>query len=104
MDALGLYHAWATEFPYPTYGGVTIVGTKFMDLEHEGKLKEEDITDMGQVILGNQSGRKSDDEIIVYSVGGMPVEDVAWATVCLKKAKELGIGTPLHLWDKPVMY
>ncbi|MGN0275369.1 MAG: tyramine oxidase subunit B [Chordicoccus sp.] len=104
VDALGLYHAWATEFPYPTYGGVTIVGTKFMDLEHEGKLKEEDITDMGQVILGNQSGRKSDDEIIVYSVGGMPVEDVAWATVCLKKAKELGIGTPLHLWDKPIMY
>ena len=59
---------------------------------------------MGKVILGKQPARENDDDIIVYSVGGMPVEDVAWGTVCLRKAEELGIGTPLHLWDKPFMY
>lgn len=104
VDAMGLYKAWATEFPYPTYGGVTIVGTKFMDLEHEGKITDDDILDMGKVILGKQPARENDDDIIVYSVGGMPVEDVAWGTVCLRKAEELGLGTPLHLWDKPFMY
>ena len=31
-------------------------------------------------------GRDSDDQIIVYSVGGMPVEDVAWGKVCYENA------------------
>ncbi|MDD5956458.1 MAG: tyramine oxidase subunit B [Lachnospiraceae bacterium] len=103
VDALGLYKAWASEFPYPTYGNVTMVGTKFMDMEHEGMITDDDIKDVGKIINGKQKGREKDDEIIIYSVGGMPVEDVAWATVCYEKAVKEGIGTKLHLWDKPLM-
>ncbi|WP_272879008.1 hypothetical protein [Rothia nasimurium] len=39
----------------------------------------------------------------VYSVGGMPIEDVAWATVVYRKAVQKGIGTVLNLWDVPAM-
>jgi ornithine cyclodeaminase len=33
----------------------------------------------------------------------MPVEDVAWGCSVYRKAKELGIGVKLNLWDKPEM-
>ena len=45
--------------------------------------------------------RQNDDEIILMSVGGMPVEDVAWATVVYENALKLGIGVKLNLWDQP---
>ncbi len=47
--------------------------------------------------------RESEDQVIVYAVGDMPTEDVAWGYTCYKKALEMGIGTLLHLWDKPDM-
>jgi ornithine cyclodeaminase len=37
------------------------------------------------------------------SVGGMPVEDVAWGTVVYRNAVERGIGVSLNLWDEPVL-
>ena len=44
-----------------------------------------------------------DNEIIVYSIGGMPVEDVAWGTMVYRNALKKGIGTKLKLWDTPQM-
>ena len=44
------------------------------------------------------------DQIFVYSVGGMPVEDVAWGKVCYENAKKLGLGTKLRLWNEPDMH
>ena len=58
---------------------------------------------MGDILLGNASGRDSDDQIIVYSVGGMPVEDVAWGKVCYENAVKMDLGTKLNLWNKPDM-
>ena len=80
-----------------------IIGCKFTDLIHEGKSKPEDLIEMADIIEGKAPGRTSDDDIIVYSVGGMPVEDVAWGCSVYRKAKELGIGVKLNLWDKPEM-
>lgn len=36
------------------------------------------IDDLGYIIAVRASARKSDDEIILFTVGGMPVEDIAW--------------------------
>ena len=41
---------------------------------------------------------------IIYSVGGMPVEDVAWGKKCYEKALKMGIGTKLNLWEKPYLF
>ena len=103
VDNMMLYEAWEEEYPYPTYPKIAIIGSKFTDLIHEGKKKKEDIAEMADIILGKTPGRTSEDEIIIYSVGGMPVEDVAWGCSVYKKAKELGIGVKLNLWDKPEM-
>ena len=70
---------------------------------HDGIISKSDITDMGDILLGNASGRDSDDQIIVYSVGGMPVEDVAWCKVCFDNAVNMVLGTKLYLWNLPDM-
>lgn len=103
VDNTQLYEAWAEEFPYPTFGVNNIIGSKFTDMIHDGLIEKSDMYDLGDIIHGTRPGRKDDDEIIIFSVGGMPVEDVAWAKKCYDKALELGIGTKLRLWDKPDM-
>ena len=103
VDNSKLYEAWEEEYPYPTYPQMQIIGTKFTDLRHEGKIKAEDIVDITEIIEGRHPGRESDDDIIVYSVGGMPVEDIAWGGMVYRNAVKLGIGIKLPLWDKPEM-
>lgn len=103
VDNMQLYEAWAEEFPYPSFGPNNIIGSKFTDLLHDGKIQKEDIYDLGDIIYNKRQGRESEDQIIVYSVGGMPVEDVAWGKICYENAKKLGIGTKLKLWDSPYM-
>ena len=103
VDNSKLYEAWEEEYPYPTYPQVQIIGTKFTDLKHDGKIEAEDIIDITDIIEKRHPGRTSDDEIIVYSVGGMPVEDIAWGGTVYRNAVKLGIGIKLPLWDKPEM-
>ena len=104
VDNIKLYEAWATEYPYPTYDMVYILGSKLMDLAHEGKLDKSRIHDLGAILNGKLPGRESDDQIVLYSVGGMPVEDVAWGKEVYDYAKANGIGTELKLWDEPYLF
>ena len=69
--------------PYPAYETIPIPAVHAMDLIHDGKMKREE------------------DEIVIYPVGGMPTEDVAWGTKIYRNALEKGIGTKLNLWEKP---
>jgi ornithine cyclodeaminase len=39
----------------------------------------------------------------VFSVGGMPIEDIAWGSEVYRKAKEKGLGVELPLWDVPAL-
>lgn len=103
-DNIKLYEAWTEEYSYPTYNTVYIPGCLWLDLVHDGKLSKDKIINLGSILAGKQPGRTSDDEVIIYSVGGMPVEDVAWGKKCYEKALELGIGTRLNLWDKPYLF
>lgn len=103
VDNYKLYEAWAEEFPYPSYEMVQIIGSKFTDYLHEGRIQREDIVDIADIINKKHQGRESDDEIIVYSVGGMPVEDIAWGGTVYRNALKEGIGVELPLWDQPDM-
>ena len=103
VDNYKLYEAWAEEFPYPSYEMVQIIGSKFTDYLHEGRIQREDIVDIADIINKKHPGRESDNEIIVYSVGGMPVEDIAWGGTVYRKAVKEGIGVELPLWDQPDM-
>ncbi len=104
VDNIKLYEAWAEEYPYPTYDIVYILGSKFMDLAHEERLDKAKIHDLGAILNGKIPARESDDQIILYSVGGMPVEDVAWGKEIYDYAIKNGIGVKLNLWDKPSLF
>ena len=104
VDNYKLYEAWAEEYPYPSYDPVQIVGCKFMDLLHDNKITREEIIDLADVITGKVVGRENDKQRIIYSVGGMPVEDIAWGETVYKNALEMGIGIKLPLWDTPELH
>jgi len=67
----------------------------------EGKMTIDQIDDLGDVLIGKIPVHRKENEIVIYSVGGMPVEDVAWGTIVYRNAIEKGIGTKLNLWDVP---
>jgi len=103
VDNTGLYEAWFEELPKPAHKYVPIIGVKFMDMIFEGKMSKDELEDIGKIVAGEAPGRQNDEEIIIMSVGGMPVEDVAWGTVVYRNAIERGIGVKLNLWDVPVL-
>lgn len=100
-DNIELYEAWAEEMEYPAYNSIPIPAVHCMDLIAEGKMTKDKIDDLGDVLIGNVPVHRKKDEIIIYSVGGMPIEDVAWGTIIYRNAIEKGIGTKLNLWDEP---
>lgn len=96
-----MYEGWGTGQPFPTQRNVsTLLGMGFYDAVCEKKIERSDIVDMGEILVGKQIGRDNEDQIIVYAVGGMPIEDVAWAYDVYKNALEKNIGTSLNLWNR----
>ena len=104
VDNSKLYDSWAEEYPYPTFDTWFLVGSKFTDMMHDGKLDRSRVHDLGAILNGKLPGRESDDQIILYSIGGMPIEDVAWGKTVYDNAVEKGIGTKLNLWEKPFLF
>ena len=100
-DNIQLYEAWEEEMEFPAYNSIPIPAVHCMDLIAEGKMSKDQIDDLGDVLIGKIPVHRKEDEIVIYSVGGMPVEDVAWGTIVYRNAIEKGIGTKLNLWDVP---
>lgn len=103
VDNIGMYETWFEEAAKPAHQYIPLIGVRFMDMIAEGKMSYAQLEDIGKVIIGEANGRNDDDEIIIMSVGGMPVEDVAWATVVYRNALQQGLGVKLNLWDEPVL-
>ena len=100
-DNIKLYEAWEEENPHPAYEVIPIPAVHAEDLIAEGKMDASKIDDLGDVLTGKVPVHRNDDEIVIYSIGGMPVEDVAWGTIVYRNAKRLGIGQSLNLWEQP---
>lgn len=103
LDNTGLYQAWHEEVPKPAHQHIPLPGVRFMDMIDEGLITLDNLEDLGKIVAGDSPGRKNAEEIIVLSVGGMPVEDVAWATRIYRNALDRGIGTKLNLWHTPTL-
>ena len=102
-DNIKLYEAWEEEMKPNAYYTVPIPAVKVEDLIAEGRMTSAQIDDLGDVLIGNTPVHRKEDEIILYSVGGMPTEDVAWGTMVYRNALAKGIGTKLNLWETPKM-
>lgn len=102
-DNIMLYEAWEEEMKPNAYHTIPIPAVHVEDLIAEGKMKPEQIDDLGDVLLGNIPVHRKEGEIVIYSVGGMPTEDVAWGSMVYRNALKNGIGTKLNLWETPKM-
>lgn len=80
-----------------------IMGIHFVHLVDAGKTDRKNVLDLCDIVSGIKKGRDNKDEIIMCSIGGMPLEDLSWGYDCYERARMLGIGTKLNLWDEPYM-
>lgn len=105
VDYTGLYEEWFNENgPDVTYERLLgIPGNRWWDMAEEGSLPKEKLVNIGDIAAGRAPGRENDEQIFCYSIGGMPVEDVAWAYDVYENACAKGIGTTLNLWENPVL-
>jgi ornithine cyclodeaminase/alanine dehydrogenase-like protein (mu-crystallin family) len=49
--------------------------------------------EIGELLIGSHRGRTSPDEITLFKSLGIAVEDLAAAELCVRRARERGIGT-----------
>jgi len=81
------------------HGEGTLVKALRTGLVPEGIVSGE----LGEVVAGKKSGRESTDDLTIFKHIGMSVTDLPVAFEVYKRAKELGLGKKLSLWnDKPV--
>lgn len=102
-DNIKLYEAWEEEMKPDAYNTIPIPAVRVEDLIAQGRMKTEQIDDLGDVLLGKVPVHRSEDEVVIYSVGGMPVEDIAWGSMVYRNALKKGIGKKLNLWETPKM-
>lgn len=106
IDNYGMYENYAEEdeLGYDENGDrihTGCMGEDFVYMVEDGLITRDSLTHVGEVIRGKKPGRESDDEIILVSLEGMPIEDVAWAYECYIYALTHNIGTRLKVWDQP---
>lgn len=67
-----------------------------------GLIKDDAIyAQLGAIAAGSKPGRENDAETIYLNTVGMGIEDVALASRVFERAKALGLGQKLRLWEKP---
>ena len=52
------------------------------------------------VVNGLDKGRTSDDEIIMFVTGGMPLHDIAWGKTLYDRAVEKGLGVEFCFFNE----
>lgn len=110
VDNYGMYEKYLSNFiargPVDELGNKrewVIMGIHFVHLVKSGVVARDKVINICDIVNGISRGRENKDEIVMCSIGGMPLEDLSWGYDCYQKALELGIGTTLNLWDEPYM-
>lgn len=62
-----------------------------------GLVRPEHLVELGQVLVGEDPGRRDAAEVIFYNSVGLGVQDAAAAWLTLQRVRELGLGKPLDL-------
>lgn len=110
VDNYGMYEKYLSNFiargPVDELGNKrewVIMGIHFVHLVKSGVVTRDKVINICDIVNGTSKGREKKDEIVMCSIGGMPLEDLSWGYDCYQKALELGIGTKLNLWNEPYM-
>lgn len=104
-DHIGLHHAYVEDAILSGdkdkyYSGV-IGGPIYRLIDAGRKPALDDSLSIGKIIIGEQEGRVSDDQIICFVACGMAVFDLGLGWDLYQTALEKGIGQKLLLWESP---
>ena len=62
-----------------------------------GILGKNNLTEIGQFILGNAKGRTSNEEITIFDSTGIALQDLAVSNYIVSKAEEMNVGTIVQI-------
>jgi ornithine cyclodeaminase len=62
-----------------------------------GLVRPEQLVELGQVLVGEDPGRRDASEVLFYNSVGLGVQDAAAAWLALQRVREQGLGTPIDL-------
>lgn len=104
LDNKKMHIGWEEELqglPGGLVKNIGLVSAYMIEYANAGEMSWNDVTDIGEIIAGKKPGRTAPKEKIIFGMGGMPVEDVAWGYEIYQNALRLGLGTKLNLWEEP---
>ena len=58
-----------------------------------GRLQRDDVSQLGEVLIGTAEGRTSDGDITVFDSTGLAIQDLAIALAAMERAGELDLPT-----------
>ena len=68
---------------------------EYRDLVAAGRLKWQDIVELGDVITGKAPGRRGPTDITLFKSLGIALEDIAFADLIYRRASARSIGKPM---------
>ena len=101
-DLFGMYEDWRDEFGRHGDGTGTLANI-WVDMVDDGDIDRASVLELGDIVAGKAPVRDSEDDIIFFSIGGIPLEDISWGTTIYRQAIEAGIGQRFKVWDAPAL-
>ena len=68
---------------------------EYRDLVAAGRLKWQDIVELGDIMTGKALGRRGPADITLFKSLGIALEDIAFADLIRRRATERGVGKPM---------
>jgi alanine dehydrogenase len=87
VEEIGRTHVFCDDWEQASHNG---------DLAHAvgaGAITQDDVTELGAVLIGQARGRQSPDEITIFDSTGLAIQDLAVALAAMERADELDLST-----------
>ncbi len=81
---------------------ITYRGKSVTQLYEQGKLTQDDVSELGDIMVGKKHGRENDEQFCFATSMGIGALDIMIAYKMFLNAQKMGIGTKVKLWDKPL--
>ena len=85
VEELGRLRVFCDDWAQASHNG------DLMHAVQAGALSRQDVTQLGDVLANQASGRQSEDEITVFDSTGLAIQDLAIALAAMEKAEELDL-------------
>lgn len=86
-DNFAMYESYLAEFGYPVYPKFSSLGSRFIDLVYDRRVKPGEIVDIVDILNNTKNEILTKNKPIVFASGGMITEDIAVACDLLKEIK-----------------